>query len=91
MERGAAPEHQLAAQQGIARNLDHGHREQEVLLDLVRVLPGMLHAPLRYVGSAHHMSGSISSFTTILHFASSLPVLADAGERKEGSLARDAQ
>ena len=45
----------------------------------------------RYVSPAHHMSGSTSSFTTILHFASSLPVLADAGERKDGSLASVAQ
>ena len=91
VEGGAAPEHQLAAQQGIVRYFDHGHREQEVLLDLVLVLPGVVDAPLGYVGPAHHMSGSTSSFTMILHFASSLPVLADAGERKDGSLASVAQ
>ena len=91
MEGGAATQDKLASQQGIVRYLHHGHREQEVLLDLVLVLPGVFNAPLGYVRPTHHMSGSTSSFTTILHFESSLPVLADDGERKEGSLARAAQ
>ena len=91
MKRRAAPQHQLPAQQRVVGYLDHGARQQQVLLNLVLVLPWVGDAPLDDVASPDQRSGSTSSFTKTSQASSSVPCLEAVGERNDGELESPAQ
>ena len=83
VERGATPKGEAAGQVGNAEEFDQCPTDDKILLYLRVVRPGRAGTPGRDVVPGDHSSGSMSTFTMSLQFASrSAPTLVAA--RRKG-------